>query len=336
MTWVMWRQYRGNAAIAGALLAAFATLMLITGLQQDARWHAALVACARHHTCGSLSQTLSLSATSGQAPWQSGPVGFFIMLTLAVPLLFGMFWGSPAVARERETGTVQFAWTQSVTRRHWLSVKTGWLLLAGAVFGGVVAGIVTWWYSPVNALEQGQFSPGDFDIQGIVPIGYAVFAVALGITAGALFGRSLPAIAVTCGVFLAIRVAVTYWVRVHYLPVVTTIYRVTTNFTPKGAFWQLAHGVVLPGGHLSTSLIAGPGEIMSGPGAPAIPAQCSLGQGQISSTLACMARLGYRSFITYQPGYRFWPFQFIETGIFVALAAALIAVTFLVVRNRDA
>ena len=36
------------------------------------------------------------------------------------------------------------------------------------------------------------------------------------------------------------------------------------------------------------------------------------------------------------PGYRFWPFQFIETGIFVALAAALIAVTFLVVRRRDA
>jgi hypothetical protein len=57
---------------------------------------------------------------------------------------------------------------------------------------------------------------------------------------------------------------------------------------------------------------------------------------QISSTLACMARLGYRSFTTYQPGYRFWPFQFIETGIFVALAAALIGVTFFVVRRRDA
>jgi hypothetical protein len=49
-----------------------------------------------------------------------------------------------------------------------------------------------------------------------------------------------------------------------------------------------------------------------------------------------MARLGYRSFATYQPGYRFWPFQFIETGIFVALAAILVGVTFLVVRRRDA
>jgi len=56
----------------------------------------------------------------------------------------------------------------------------------------------------------------------------------------------------------------------------------------------------------------------------------------MSSTLACLAHLGYRSFTTYQPAYRFWPFQLIETGIFVALAAILAGVTFLVVRRRDA
>jgi hypothetical protein len=56
----------------------------------------------------------------------------------------------------------------------------------------------------------------------------------------------------------------------------------------------------------------------------------------MNATIACMARLGYRSFTTYQPGYRFWPFQFIETGIFVALAAILVRVTFIVVRRRDA
>jgi hypothetical protein len=327
MTWVIWRQYRVTAAIAGAILAAFAVLLLITGLQDAARWHAALVTCVKAGTCGSVSQTVYLGG---------GPVGALTMLTLAVPLLFGMFWGSPAVARERETGTVQFAWTQSVTRWRWLSVKTGWLLLAGAVFGGAVAGIVTWWYAPVNALNHGQFTQGYFDIQGIVPIGYAVFAVALGIAAGTLIGRSLPALAVTGGVFLAIRMVVTYWVRVHYIPAVTTIYSVTRNFTPKGAFWPLTGGVVLPGGQLSTSLSVGPGHIVSNPGAPAIPASCQQVEGQISAALACLARLGYRSFTTYQPGYRFWPFQFIETGIFVALAAVLVAVTFAIINRRDA
>jgi hypothetical protein len=325
MTWVIWRQYRVTAAIAGAILAVFAVLLLITGLQDAAHWHAALANCAENGTCGSLAQTVSL----GGGPW-----GTLTNLTLVVPLLFGMFWGGPAVARERETGTVQFAWTQSVTRRHWLSVKTGWLLLAGAVFGGAVAGIVTWWYGPLNALKQDQFTPGHFDIQGFVPIGYAVFAVALGIAAGTLIGRSLPALAVTAGVFLAVRMVVTYWVRVHYMPAVTTVYSVTQNPTSKGAFWPLAQGVVLPGGQLSTSLSVGPGYII---GSGTIPASCSASSTTpITSTLACMARLGYRSFATYQPGYRFWPFQFIETGIFVALAAALIGVTFVVVRHRDA
>ena len=330
MTWVIWRQYRVSAAIAGAILAVLAVLFLITGLQDAARWHAALASCAKSHTCGNLSQIVSL--TTGPV---NGPVYTLTLLTLAVPLLFGMFWGSAAVAGERETGTVQFAWTQSVTRRHWLSVKTGWLLLAGAVFGGAVAGLVTWWYAPLNALHQGQFQPGYFDLQGIVPIGYAVFAVALGIAAGTLIGRSLPALAVTAGVFLAVRLAITFWLRVHYMPAVTTIYSATQNLTSKGAYWQLAQGTVLPDGQRITSLSIGPGHIMSS-GPFDIPASCSAVQGQISSTLACMARLGYRSFSTYQPGYRFWPFQFIETGIFVALAAILIAVTFLVVRRRDA
>jgi ABC-type transport system involved in multi-copper enzyme maturation permease subunit len=325
VTWVIWRQYRATAAIAGALLAAFAVLLLITGLQEAARWHAALASCAGDGTCGSLSQTVSLG---------SGPMRALTVLTLAVPLLFGMFWGSPAVAGERESGTVQFAWTQSVTRWRWLSAKTGWLLLAGAAFGGVVTGIVTWWYAPVNALDQGQLTPVNFDIQGIVPIGYAVFAVALGIAAGTLIGRSLPALAVTAGVFLAVRVVITFWVRVHYMPAVTAIYSVTQNLPAKGANWPIAQGIVLPGGQLSASLNVGPGHIV-GPGT--IPASCQAQDHfQISSTLACMARLGYRSFTTYQPGYRFWPFQFIETGIFLALAATLIAVTFLVVRRRDA
>ena len=326
MTWVIWRQYRATAAIAGALLAAFAVLLLITGLQEAARWHAALASCAGDGTCGSLSQTVSLG---------SGPMRALTVLTLAVPLLFGMFWGSPAVAGERESGTVQFAWTQSVTRWRWLSAKTGWLLLAGAAFGGVVTGIVTWWYAPVNALDQGQLTPVNFDIQGIVPIGYAVFAVALGIAAGTLIGRSLPALAVTAGVFLVVRLVITYWVRVHFMPAVTTICSVTQSFTPKGAYWQLAQGVVLPGGQLTTNLSVGPGHVISGFAGPGIPAACQA-QAQMNATIACMARLGYRSFTTYQPGYRFWPFQFIEAGIFAALAAVLIAVTFLVVRRRDA
>jgi hypothetical protein len=49
-----------------------------------------------------------------------------------------------------------------------------------------------------------------------------------------------------------------------------------------------------------------------------------------------MQSAGFRQFVTYQPASRYWAFQGIETGIFVVLAAALIAVTFYVVSRRDA
>jgi hypothetical protein len=49
-----------------------------------------------------------------------------------------------------------------------------------------------------------------------------------------------------------------------------------------------------------------------------------------------MQSAGFRQFVTFQPADRYWLFQGIEAGIFVALAAALIAVTFVLLRRRDA
>jgi len=53
------------------------------------------------------------------------------------------------------------------------------------------------------------------------------------------------------------------------------------------------------------------------------PGSWQLAQGRIGS--------GGEAFITYQPASRYWAFQGIETGIFVVLAAALIAVAAIVV-----
>ena len=118
-------------------------------------------------------------------------MGFLVIMTLGVPALLGVFWGAPLVARELETGTSQFAWMQSVTRKHWLTVKAGWMLLAAAAWGGAVSALVTWWSGPDNALQLDAFKPGRLDIMGIVPVGYALFAMALGIAAGAV-ARAAP------------------------------------------------------------------------------------------------------------------------------------------------
>jgi hypothetical protein len=275
MTWLVWRQHRTQAIVGAAALAALAVLLLITGLQMASQYHSALAACAAAHSCANLASTLFLG---------SHAVGFLVIMTLGVPALLGVFWGAPLVAAELETGTSQFAWTQTVTRKHWLTVKAGWILLAAAAWAGAISALVTWWSGPDNALQLDAFNPGRFDITGIVPLGYVLFATALGIAAGAVARRTVPALAATLAVFIAARFMITELARPHYMTAITTTD--TNPQVPPGS-WQLSQG-------------------------------------------------GSRGLITYQPASRYWAFQGIETGIFVILAAALIAITAIVVLRRDA
>jgi len=83
------------------------------------------------------------------------------------------------------------AWTEGVTRRPWLAVRAGWLLLGAAVIAGAVSAIVTWWSGPFNALTADAFQVNRFDVTDIAPVGYALFAMALGICAGTHRRRGL-------------------------------------------------------------------------------------------------------------------------------------------------
>ncbi len=333
MTWLVWRQHRNQAYFAAAALAAFAVLLLVTGRQMASQYRSALTSCAASPTCGNLANTLTLGT----------PVlSLLATLTVVVPCLLGVFWGGPLVARELETGTSQFAWMQSITRGRWLTVKAGWALLAAAVWGGAVSALVTWWSSPVNALNHQNFQPGQFDIQGIVPVGYALFAVALGIAAGALLRRTLPALAITIAVFTFLRLVIGQDLRSHYLTALSKTY----NFLhppapPAGSYWLVSGGLVGPGGQVPSSQPHGGGISVNINGLPIsisnMPSACrALAFQSPLKTASCLTAHGYRGFISYQPASRYWAFQGIETGIFVLLAAALIAVTAIVVLRRDA
>jgi hypothetical protein len=314
MTWVTWRQYRYQGALAAALFAALAVVLLITGLHVAQMWHSDLAGCIKHSSCGNLSLNSPALTT-------------LVVGTSVVPLLPGLFWGAPMVAHELETGTNQFAWTQSITRRRWLVVRTGWLLLAAAVLAGVVSALVTWWSGPDNALYANAFEANKFDVTDIVPVGYAVFAMALGICAGALLRRTLPALAVTLAGFVALRALIAQWLRPHYLPSVTVYYKLMGLYAPKGSYLNVSQGIVGPNGKPPVGL----GSYVFN-GAP-IPTVCAK---VVQNPAPCMTEHGYREYLTYQPASRFWAFQGIETGIFVVFAAILLGVTFWVLKRRDA
>jgi ABC-type transport system involved in multi-copper enzyme maturation permease subunit len=319
MTWVTWRQYRHQSALTAALLAALAVLLLITGLHAAQVWHSALAGCAKDGSCGSLAGSpLSLG---------SSLVATLVVATAAVPLLPGLFWGTPMVAHELETGTNQFAWTQSITRRRWLAVRTGWLLLAAAILAGAVSALVTWWSGPYSALQANAFQVNHFDVTGIVPVSYAIFAMALGICAGTLLRRTLPALAVTLAGFAGLRAVTALWLRQHYMTPVTAYYKLTAPFTPTRSYLEVSQGFLGANGK-PAALNYGVRNLNGVP----LPAACQ----PTANPVPCLAAHGYRGYLTYQPASRFWAFQGIETGIFIALAAALLATTFWIFSRRDA
>jgi hypothetical protein len=326
MTWVTWRQYRFQAVFAAALFAALTAVLLITGLHAASVWHFALAHCATSNSCASLvGSNLSLG---------SPIIAVLVVATSAVPALPGLLWGAPTVATELETGTNQFAWTQGITRRRWLAVRTAWLLLAAAVLAGAVSAIVTWWSGPYNALTADAFQVNRFDVTDIVPVGYAIFAMALGICAGVLLRRTLPALAVTLAGFVGLRAVIALWLRLHYMTPLTVYYKLTAPFTPAGSFLAVSQGVVGANGKPPT-----PGTGSVGADGVPVPAACQKfmsTNANLHPVLSCMSAHGYRAYLTYQPASRFWAFQGIETGIYVVLAAVLIGIAFWVLSRRDA
>jgi hypothetical protein len=316
MNTLVWRLHRSQAYVAGAALIVLAAVLLITGIALSRTYHGFVADCAAAHDCGDTSQVFG----------GYGLITNLLFATTAIPLLFGLFWGAPLLAREFEDGTHGLAWTQGVTRRRWLSRTLAWALLAAAVWGGVMAVLVTWWRGPANALAFPgvRLDTGIFDIQGIVPVAYSVFAVALGIATGAAFRRVLPAMATTFAVFTGLRFLIAEYARPRYLTAASRLlpFGPANAGLPSGS-WVLSSGITGPGGQPYGSFTFRD-----------IPAACR-GRGPGPSP-SCMTAHGFHVLITYQPAGRFWAFQGIEAGIFLVLAAALIAVTFRLVLARDA
>ena len=101
--------------------------------------------------------------------------------------------GAPLIARELEAGTYRLAWTQSVTRARWIATRLTLVTLVTAVLMGVLSTAVTWWQRPLDLVNDALWL--NFDQRDVVPVAFAVFAVALGALLGALVRRTLVAMA---------------------------------------------------------------------------------------------------------------------------------------------
>ncbi len=164
-----------------------------------------------------------------------------------------------------------------------------------------------------------------------MPVGYALFAMALGICAGTLLRRTVPALAVTLAGFVALRVLIAQWLRPHYMTPVTVYYKLTAPVHARqGSYLAVSQGIVGPNGKPRRSASAA----TSFNGSP-VPAVCAEGQPRTPATPAWRRTATGHTWPTSRAS-RFWAFQGIETGIYVVLAAVLLGITFWVLKRRDA
>lgn len=341
MIWLTWRQFRVQAAVMAAALAAVTVILAVTGGQladlSDTRGRAFLEQIAR----GGSEATLYFVGSAA---------------VLALPAIIGVFWGAPLVARELEAGTHRLVWNQTVTRSRWLATKVGFTGLAAVAATGLLALVVTWWSGPIDdAIESGQVADGIFNpsrmspwmfvARGIAPIGYAAFALAFGVTAGLVLRRTVPAMAVTLAVLAAVQFLAPV-VRATVAPAELTTTITSSNLRgllisgpeADAPVEELVIGIDSPGAWIiGNETVDAGGKVADT--LPSWVADCGGPPEQQGSQAqrACLSRLaeaGYRQRVTYQPVSRYWTLQAYETAVFIVLALLLTGGCFWWLRHR--
>jgi hypothetical protein len=326
MAWVTWRQHRTALAGALALLAAAALYLLIAGLQMHHAY--AVVAACRPGSSG-ICQQVANNFLGTYAP-RVGPV---LGLLQVIPALIGAFAAAPVMARELETGTFRYTWTQGFGRTRWTVAKLVPLAIAVTVAAGAFSVLVSWYIQPIFGAgdDNGPLYPTIFDLRGVALAAWTLAAFAIGALAGVVIRRVIPAMFATLAAWAGLAYVAGAFLRRHYAaPLVTTSLKVSHSVSLISQVWMRGGKPASLDMMNQTFRPVDIRAVTTGlwqPG-PATPANID--------PVQYLIHHGYTQLTTYQPDSRFWPFQLIEGGWLLALSLLLIAATIWLVRRRAA
>ncbi len=327
LAWVTWRQHRPALTGAAAFLGLVSLYLLIMGLQINPAYDR-IASChpAGSGTCRQLLVAFSHEywGGGGGGALSAGGAQTVSSLMLVVPVMLGVFLGAPVLAREFETGTFRFAWTQGCGRLRWAVSRLVLLAVLVTAVAWAFTELFTWYYHAF--LVDGQVSrllPLAFGLLGVAFAAWTLAAFALAAFYGALIRRTVPAMAATLATWTVLAIGTAAAVRQHYQAPLST-----TAASPPAGAWVLGtyatgpNGQVLGQRALNQLFQQAPASV-----------QNSLSPNALSNWLA---RQHYTQWTTYEPASRFWHFQLIEGGWLLALSAVLIAAAVWLVRRRAA
>jgi hypothetical protein len=256
------------------------------------------------------------------------------------PVLIGGWAAAALTGREMETGTAQLAWTQSVTPARWLTAKLA--LPAVVVTAGVALLLALYRLAHFEGAGPFRAIRGDslpwwqesvFTGTGVVMVPRVLCAVAVGVLLGLLLRRTLASLGT--GLVLMGAGAMAAVLGRHRLWPTEIAYGSDTSSPMPHAdlgsdSLRVADGVV------TTS-----GDLVEGTGGAAdwdcFDAARRQGGFDTDGYFACIRKEGYTDvWATYHPKSHFWPLQFVESGIWLAVAALAVFLSYRALRERAA
>jgi len=115
-------------------------------------------------------------------------------LLIMLPLFAGALLALPLVS-DLDSGTYRLAWTQSLSRRHWLGRHLGVAFAAIAVSMSLLPALYRWWLAPMPQPDAADFITW-FELKGVVSYGWALLAFGLVLAVGVVTRRTIVALIV--------------------------------------------------------------------------------------------------------------------------------------------
>jgi ABC-type transport system involved in multi-copper enzyme maturation permease subunit len=325
MAWVIWRQHRAGIAGVLLLLAMAAAFVVAEGIQLH-HAYAAVTAC-RPLGSGACRQV-----ADNFSDGNSFTAGIVAALLQAIPPLIGAFAGAPLLAGVFESGTFRYVFTQGFGRTRWAMAKLVSLAVIVAVAAGAFSVVYSWAYGPLlghTGYGDSALAPTFFDLQGVAFAAWTLVAFAIGVLAGVLIRRTLPAMFATLAAWSGLALATAVFFRVHYRGALQTT---NPNIGPPAhviSQWWALHGKPVGLTALSAAMrpvdvrVVSSGVFSPGPSTP-----------HPFTPIHYLLMHGFTQVATYQPGSWFWPFQWIEGGWLLVLSVLLGSWAIWLVRRR--